>query len=347
MTTLLRALRAPLVIKLAGAHLLVLLGVVAALLWRADGRLSGTTVALAGAAVAVATIAHLGLVLVALRPIRDLEEAAARVWQGDLDARVSASPVADSGAIRLGSAFNVLLDGLAAERAQLRELTSEIIRRGDEDRSTVARELLENTAQRLAALTMHLAAAHVESDGTPALAARLEELRVEAGQVLEEVRALSEAVYPRVLDDLGIAAALKRLARTAATDGIGVVVTSPREVEAPTPVASALYYVADQALRNAVAHAHANRVQITLSVSADGLALEVADDGRGFDVASAERRRPGMGLFTMRGRVSLMGGRIEVHSTPGQGTRVLAWVPMADGQHTRRPAPAQRGRDDG
>jgi signal transduction histidine kinase len=146
------------------------------------------------------------------------------------------------------------------------------------------------------------------------------------------VRCLSHTMHPRVLDDLGLAAALEWLARqTRAEEPFDVhVAAEDGELGIPEHLASVLYRVAQEALRNAARHAEAHRVEVTLR-RADGAAtLEVVDDGRGFDLRRAEERRPGMGLFSMRERVGLVNGRLVVSSAPGRGTRVVATVPLAN-----------------
>jgi signal transduction histidine kinase len=88
--------------------------------------------------------------------------------------------------------------------------------------------------------------------------------------------------------------------------------------------------VAQEALRNAARHADARHVDVRLRCGNDVATLEVHDDGRGFDVRQAEARRPGMGLFSMRERVGLVNGRLDVSSAPGRGTRVVATVPLTN-----------------
>ena len=97
---------------------------------------------------------------------------------------------------------------------------------------------------------------------------------------------------------------------------------------ANTVRAAALYRVAQEALRNAGRHADAHRVAVRLHGDGTVAVLEVEDDGVGFDVALAEERRPGMGLFSMRERVGLVNGRLTVRSIPRRGTRVVATVPL-------------------
>jgi signal transduction histidine kinase len=104
-------------------------------------------------------VLHLVVVAVALRPIQDLEGVASRVWKGDFGARVEQSAVADHQVLRVGAMFNLLLDGLAADRARMRALAAEVIEVGDRERAALARELHDSTAQRLAALMLQISAA--------------------------------------------------------------------------------------------------------------------------------------------------------------------------------------------
>src|SRR5262245_47071654 len=170
----LAALRVPLVAKLVGANL----GVVAVLTvaWVASGAAMNAEVPLAIFAVLVL---HLVAVAVAIRPIRDLEDVASRVFKGDFGARVGQSAVADDQVLRVGAMFNLLLDGLAADRARMRALAAEVIEVGDRERAALARELHDSTAQRLAAVMLQFYAASRDSKD-PELARRVGGLRDEA-----------------------------------------------------------------------------------------------------------------------------------------------------------------------
>jgi len=323
-TIRLAALRVPLAVKLTGANLLV----VALLLsfWLAAGGAVNAVVALATAGVIAL---HLTLVLVALRPIRDLETVAARVWQGDYAARVERSVIADREVLRVGSMFNLLLDGLASDRMRLRALASEVIAAGDRERAALARELHDSTAQHLAALQLQLAAAARDATD-PDLAARLRDARDAAASTLEEVRVLSHTVHPAVLDTLGLDAALRRLARDASHgNGVDIDVDAQLGSESlPSNVAAVLYRVAQEAVRNAIRHADPHRVRVNLLRGPGTVTLEVHDDGRGFDLEAAERRRSGMGLLSMRERTALIDGTLDVKTTAGGGTTVVATVPL-------------------
>jgi signal transduction histidine kinase len=320
-----RALRVPLVIKLIGAHLLCVVAVIGTIVVTG----AQLRMPLVAAVVVAATVIFAVLAAVALLPLRGIEAVASRVWRGDFGARVDSSPVADRNMNRIGSTFNLLLDGLLADRSRVETLASSIIDAGDRERAHLARELHDSTAQQLAALVLQLSA--VARDATDReLADRLAQLRDQASATLEEVRLLAHTVHPRVLDDLGLVAALKKLGREASTAAnVHIEVLSDINGRAvPATQAAVLYRVAQSAVHNVLRHASADSVEMRLSLRSGSVVLDVIDDGRGFDVAEAERRRPGMGLFTMRERVALAGGRFEVHSAPGVGTHISASIPI-------------------
>jgi signal transduction histidine kinase len=182
----------------------------------------------------------------------------------------------------------------------------------------------------LAALMLQLGVAAKEST-SPALDERIAMLRDMAAEALEEVRTLSHTIHPRVLDDLGLAAALEWIARqTREQESLDVEVFAEDGPAIPRLPASVLYRVAQESLRNAVRHAQARRVELWLRRGPGTATLEVVDDGRGFDVRRAEERRPGMGLFSMRERVGLVNGTLALVSAPGRGTRVVATVPLTE-----------------
>lgn len=320
----LAALRVPLVAKLIGANLLVV--AVLTIAWIASGdTMTGDVLVAIGAVV----LLHIVAVLIALRPIRDLEEVASRVWEGDFGARVDHSSIADNQVLRVGSMFNLLLDGLASDRERMRALAAEVIEVGDRERAVLARELHDSTAQHLAALLLQISAAARDCDD-PVLRERLLSARDSAQEITEEVRLLSHTVHPRVLDDLGLVAALQKLARDSSHGtGIDVEVVAPAGApRLPQPVASTLYRVAQESVHNAVKHASPHRVSLVVQQDEETARLEVLDDGCGFELQEAQRRRPGMGLRSMRERVSLVDGTLDIRTAPGNGTTVTASIPL-------------------
>ena len=333
-------LRFPLAGKLAGANALVVIVVLAtAMGLHGSGPEDREMLVVLALALAASFVVNLALVTIALRPLRVLESTAARVRQGDLEARVMPSALADRDMRRVGDALNLLLDELVEDRARIRRLAAEVIRAGDAERARLARELHDSTAQTLSAVVMQLAAAARDSREKD-LGGRLEAIRAAALDALEEVRLLSLAVHPRVLDDLGLPAALSHLAREAGNNSdVQIDVNGPHEARnLPADRASVLYRVAQEAVANALRHGAPTAIGVRLHLSVDSATLEVNDDGTGFDPLVAARVGQGLGIFSMRERVALVGGTFELVSRPGSGTTVRASVPIALTATTPGPA---------
>jgi signal transduction histidine kinase len=336
-------LRVPLAIKLVGANVAI-----AVIAWGAvflDHQAGSPTermlIALAGALVAGIAV-NLALVMLALRPIRDLERTAYRIWHGDAQARVPRSAVGDRDLDQIGGTLNALLDHLEQDRTRMHGLATEVIRAEDRERARIGRELHDSIAQALAAVTYQLSAAETDSRD-PSMAGRLRTIRVLAGQVLDEIDVLSHTVHPRVLNDLGLLAGLRHLARTSANGShpIEVLVTDGSEDAfrgLGMETAAVLYRVAQEALQNAMRHSKARRIEIILGASDGDVIMRVVDDGSGFDLAEARTRRPGMGLFTMGERVSLVRGEFAVDTGPGKGTTVRVRIPIERGSFQPSPS---------
>ncbi|MHB8838020.1 MAG: sensor histidine kinase [Gemmatimonadaceae bacterium] len=321
--------RVPLSGKLLGANLLVALIALASLfIARSTNESLTENLVVAVSAVMFSIVANIALVTVALRPLRELERTAQRVWAGDLSVRARPTHTEDPDLGRVRSAINLLLDGMHHDRARMRRLALHAITVGDRERARVGRELHESSAQYLAGLTLELAAmARDCRDEESRL--QLQRMQQMAQQVMEQVRTLSETLHPRVLDDLGLAPALQHLARKTTEHGISTTAdTIGADAPIPPHVASVLYDVAREAVANAVRHAAPSRVDVHLTTDRGMARLDVRDDGHGMDVGEAERG--GFGLFSMRERVALVNGTFQLESRPGDGTRVVASVALDD-----------------
>lgn len=327
-----RMLRVPLLYKLAGANLLIVLAA-----WGAgyaayhDSAAEWRIMLVISIALAVGLAVNLLLVSIALRPIRDLEETATRVWAGDLETRVPRSAVADADLAQVGGMLNILLTALSEDRARVRTLAKEVVRTGDRERSRVSKELHDSIAQSLAALRYQLIAVERETRDAE-LAEKIRAVRHSAGEVLEQVRLLSHDVHPQILEDLGLVPALRHLARTTA-DGPTVSVNVAKEIESqlrdlPHDIAVAVYRVARESVANALRHGAPGRIEISVGLAADQLVMHVEDDGNGFDPAVADKQGQAMGLFQMRERIALLNGKVEIASSPRQGTTVRVRVPI-------------------
>jgi len=185
-----------------------------------------------------------------------------------------------------------------------------------EERRRLRRELHDGLGPLLAALRLE-----VDAD------ARADPVRVRrlVDDAVAEVRRISRDLRPPDLDDAGLPGALRRLAaRVAAPGGLEVAVEVPEApLELPAAVEVAAYRIAGEALTNAVRHANARRLTVTLRLGDDGLRLEVCDDGIG--IGSGQ---PGVGLRSMRERACEVGGQFSVSSTAGAGTTISAVLPL-------------------
>jgi signal transduction histidine kinase len=217
----------------------------------------------------------------------------------------------------------------------MRELAAEVIAAGDRERAALARELHDSIAQHLAGLLLELAAA-ARDTRDPIIAERLRDARDMVESTLQEARALSHALHPGVLDDLGLEAAVRKLARDA-SHGTGIDIDVNFDSETPRlphDVEAVLYRVAQESMRNATTHSGAKHIRLSLHRDATAATLNVHDDGVGFDAAEAERRRHGMGLTSMRERVDLLNGQFAVRTAKGSGTTISATLPLDAGTTT-------------
>lgn len=147
-------------------------------------------------------------------------------------------------------------------------------------------------------------------------------------QALQDVRALAVELRPSALDDFGLGSALERLAHTfGERSGIETNVETRLTGRLPPEIETTLYRVVQEALSNVVKHAGAEHVSIVVSHRDDSVAATVDDDGHGFDPATV--RDDALGLVGMRERLALVGGTLEIESSPGRGTTVAAQVPLA------------------
>ncbi|MEP6995607.1 MAG: sensor histidine kinase, partial [Acidobacteriota bacterium] len=205
----------------------------------------------------------------------------------------------------------------------LRESRRRIVTAQDERAKALERNLHDGAQQQLVALAVkqRLAATVVRRDPDRA-AEMLEELQTETAAALENLRDLARGIYPPLLADKGLAAALESQARKAAvpttvrSDGIG---RYPQEVE------SAVYFCTLEALNNIAKYAEASRAEISLAHLGGRLTFTVNDDGVGFD---ADTKAYGTGLQGMRDRLDAIGGKLAVESAPGHGTTITGTVPV-------------------
>ncbi len=207
--------------------------------------------------------------------------------------------------------------------AKLRALAREVVQSQEDERARLARDLHDGVSQALVATKLLIESAQTE----PASAARLQELALKRlNSTLSEVRHLSHALRPALLDTLGLPAALQHLAgEFGAAGGTTFQATIVgEEIDLPDAVKTALFRIAQEALNNAARHARARAVSLRLRFERDGgLALQIQDDGQGFDAVAAQAVADrGLGLRSMRERADALGARLDLKTSPGQGCRL-------------------------
>lgn len=245
--------------------------------------------------------------------------------RGRLDSRAEARL-----ARMLGASVDITERRRAEEAA--RDLSGRLIRAQEEERARLARELHDDITQRLARLAIDVGRCEQGTSEQP-LAETMRAVRAGLVRLSEDVHALSYRLHPSVLEDLGLVEALKAEGERLARQESLRVNLQLREVPKPVPhdAALCLFRVAQEALRNVARHAQARTVEVSLRSLDGGLQLAVQDDGRGFDPA-VQRPRPSLGLASMRERVHLLGGELDIDTVPGRGTTIVAWVPGGEGK---------------
>ena len=277
---------------------------------------------------------------VLVEPIRELIEVTRAVGRGDF---TQTAPVRAQDEIgKLAADFNAMTASLLSSRQALerekrarKHLLQKVITAQEDERKRVSRELHDQTSQTLTSLMVGL---KVLESSCPADAAweQVGNLRAELADALEEVHRLARELRPSALDDLGLPEALRRFIREFG-DRFGIAVDfdcpEPAELPLSPEVETAVYRLVQEALTNVAKHARARTVSVLLKRRDASLLTIVEDDGRGFvvdeETTSPESDRC-LGLFGMRERAALIGGRFHLESAPGEGTTVFVEAPLTE-----------------
>jgi len=225
--------------------------------------------------------------------------------------------------------FGVLRDITELKRAEgeLHDLSRRLIQAQEDERALLARELHDDLTQRLAVLAIDAGRAELAA-ADKAQAEAMRTVREGLVRLSEDVHSLAYQLHPSVLEELGLAEAIRTECER--LGGRSRVDISARLDPLPEAVAKdaalCLFRVAQEALNNVIRHARAHSASVTLRPMDDGVLLAVRDDGVGFDPTGPGSRRS-LGLASMRERVQLVNGTLDVESAPGQGTAIVAWVP--------------------
>jgi signal transduction histidine kinase len=205
----------------------------------------------------------------------------------------------------------------------------------DSERRRLERNLHDGAQQHLVAIKVKLGLVEMLLTRDPLKArATIGDLKGDADAALETLRDLARGIYPPLLADSGLAAALRSQAGKATlpvhvdADGVG---RYPQETEA------ALYFCTLEALQNVQKYAQASTATVRLRADGERLVIEIADDGCGFDVRATTR---GAGLTNMEDRLDALGGTLHIESSPGVGTTLRATVPVTSAAPVARVAHA-------
>jgi signal transduction histidine kinase len=244
-------------------------------------------------------------------------------------------------ALRNAALMAELRDSLAAISVQAAELEASrrrIVATQDEERRRMERDLHDGAQQQLVSLSGQLRLLQRMMARDPLRAkGLLTELVVEADEALEAVRDLGRGIFPPVLADKGLAAAIAARVAKHFPEGR---LKWPSELAAARfdpAVEAAVYFCCLEALQNVARHAGEVPVIVELALAGDALVFSVTDSGPGFDPASAS---PGRGQQNMADRLAALGGSLEIHSRPGEGTTVRGTVPLGPAGSYERPEEA-------
>ena len=297
------------------------------------GQLLLTTVFVS--AIAISAAAFLTWILT--RPILNLVQVAQAIGEGNFSQRVNRW--ADDEIGELSEAFNQMVAALSraqderVEREQMRaQYVKGVITAQEEERKRIARELHDSTSQSLTSLLVGLRTLS-DSCGQPEMLQRSEELRDIASHTLDEVHTLALQLRPSVLDDLGLAAAIERFVadyRTRYGLRVDLAMRGLNEQRLPPETETALYRITQEALTNIVRHADAQAASILVERQNGNVRVIIEDDGCGFDASTFARKgEQRLGLYGMRERAELLGGKLTIESEHGHGTSLFIEIPIA------------------
>lgn len=219
---------------------------------------------------------------------------------------------------------------LLSGNQQMRTLAKRVWRVQEDERKHIARELHDGVGQLLTALINQLQQMHKEGEPDPK---ELDEALSLARQALSDTREISRLMRPRILDDLGLIPALQWLSRVMGEKNeIKIDLHEQLSVNLDDETQTLVFRVVQEAITNAVKHAQATHIDITVIATERMLVLKIKDNGVGMTKATSESEE-GFGLSAMRDRVAAFGGQLMVESKPGEGCEIKVVItgPIGEG----------------
>jgi PAS domain S-box-containing protein len=211
----------------------------------------------------------------------------------------------------------------------LRDLSGRLINAQEEERKRVARELHDDLNQRMALLSMELAQLEQQIHKPRRLRPLIQNLQTKAQEISAEIHRLSYRLHPSQLDHLGLAAAVKSLCEELSKSGKMKIEFHQQGIPAALPkdVGLCVFRIAQESLRNCLKHSGALKAQVWLEKNGRAVRLTISDDGCGFNPNSGSMKK-GLGFTSMKERLRLVRGEMQVYSQPLSGTRIEISVPL-------------------
>lgn len=271
------------------------------------------------------------LTRIVLRPIEELQESIVAFGAGETSSRARQFPFTDSQVTKLIDAFNAMADSLVEKQEQLTQMSSRVIAGQEEELRRLSREIHDDAGQTLTTVLLGLKRLETQAVD-PRVREALPPVRQHVSEALDSLRRLARSLRPSVLDDLGLAPAIRSSIKEFEDLTPARVEADVKALEARIPgnTEIVLYRVFQEAMTNVAKHAAASTVRVSAGRDDGVVRMAIEDDGVGFDTSSPVVRAQGIGLFSMAERLALVGGTLHVHSTPGRGTSIVAEVPLHD-----------------
>ncbi len=265
------------------------------------------------------------------QPLDELERTVDQVRQGNFSVRASKPDFGDPNIDALSQTMNGMLDTVERYRAQLHNLSMQVVSAQEEERKRIARELHDDTAQVLTAQLLRLKT--LEATSAQLDADNLQQLIDMTAAALEDVRHMAYELRPPSIDDLGLHASVESLtAQFRERFGIPIAYrTEGSKRRFPSGIEIAMYRIVQEALTNVAKHANADSATVELGSDERFVWARVQDHGAGFDPLSVDRSDgSGLGLFGMQERTTLFNGKLKIDAAPGRGTTVTVRIPLPE-----------------
>ena len=220
---------------------------------------------------------------------------------------------------------------LEQSQEELRALGAQLISAQEDERRRLSRELHDDMNQRLAMVALEIDSVQRSLPESDPMQKTLHHLNDQVSALSDSVLHLAYQLHPSILDDLGLVVALKSSIQEFSQWENIAVTFQPRDVPQflPQDIASCVYRVTQECLRNVAKHAQASQVSVEVKGVEGGLQLVITDNGKGFIHESGLRGTRGLGLIGMKERIRVVHGTFEVKASEGKGTTVTAWIPLS------------------